>query len=381
MHILNDNDWRIDEDGFLRITCCILKTDVLEYLKSEVPAEAYGNDTIDDTVLYEFVDVKSIQPEILATLEGKPVLVGDHEWQTVDNVNQIGAIAGIAHVDGEALIADVLITDTDVIEKIKNHELIEISAGYDAELLQRTGVYKDHPYDVVQQPTCFNHILLLPSGMGRCGKDVKIINTRSGNGVSHMTKIIKIKNGKTFQFTNEEDVKVAEEMVEEVQSFNAEEVKSSLEELETVKAQLAELQAKKEELEAALQQAQNQLEEALSPEHQAELAEQAKQQNEDEDAVIEAEVNEAEQETAKAECANCKTYADRRSMLVKRVLNSKGVDCSAFNEQAFDGAFEALVATSKAKLAMNKQIMGGVKTENSLPITNNLDRILRPMSK
>ena len=189
-----------------------------------------------------------------------------------------------------------------------------------------------------------------------------------------MTKIIKIKNGKTFQFTNEDDFKVAEEMVEEVQSFNAEEVKSSLEELETVKAQLAELQA-------ALQQAQNQLEEALSPEHQAELAEQAKQQNEDEDAVIEAEVNEAEQEAAKAECANCKTYADRRSMLVKRVLNSKGVDCSAFNEQAFDGAFEALVATSKAKLAMNKQVMGGVKTENSLPINNNLDRILRPMSK
>lgn len=77
---------------------------------------------------------------------------------------------------------------------------------------------------------------------------------------------------------------------------------------------------------------------------------------------------------------NCKTYAERRALLVRKVLNSKGVKTDAFNDGAFDGAFEALVATSKAKLANKKAVMGGVSVQNSTP-TSNLDRILRPMGK
>ncbi len=387
MHItneINEQQWRVDEDGFLRITCCILKTDVLEYMKSEAPVIPTN---LDFKVLHEFVDVNNIDLDVLKTLEGKPVIVGEHEWQKVDNTTPIGSIAGTPTIkDGQELIVDVLITDTDTINKIKNKELVEISAGYDAELIEKEGIYFDKPYEFVQIPTNFNHILLLPSGRGRCGKDVKIINskyTNIGKGDSLMAYTIKIANGKSFQFTNEDDAKVAEEMVEETKAFNADEVKNAMDELTAVKEQLAELEAKKAELETALNDAKAQLEEALSPEHQAELAEEAKQQNEDEDAVIEAEVNEGEQEAVKAECQNSKTYSERRSLLVKHVLNSKGVNTDAFTSEAFDGAFEALVATAKAKIANAKQVMGGAKIENSSSnvAVNNLARILRPMSK
>lgn len=195
-----------------------------------------------------------------------------------------------------------------------------------------------------------------------------------------MANIVKLENGKKYRFNNEDDAAVAEEMASDVKSFNAEELQNAMNELTEVKNQVAELEKRKAELEAQLKEVAAQLEAALSPEHQAELAEEAKQQNEDEDAVIAAEVNEGEQEAVKAECQNSKTYADRRSLLVRKVLNSKGVKTDAFTAEAFDGAFEALVATAKAKIANAKQVMGGAKVANSAPVSN-LDRILRPMSK
>lgn len=389
IHITNqidDTKWRVDNDGFLRITCCILKTDVLEYLKSEVPSEMLTDNNDTNEVINEFIDVNNIDLDVLKSLEGKPVIVGEHEWQNVADNNPVGSIAGAPSIKGgQELLVDVLITDPEVIKQIESKELIEISAGYDAELNAKQGTYNGKDYSLVQVPTNFNHILLLPSGRGRCGQDVRIINTNTNIGkgrINPMGIVVKTQNGKTFQFENEGDASVAEEMANEVKEFNAEQLNDAMTELETLKQQMAELEAKKAELEQLLADAKAQLEQALSPEHQAELAEEAKQQNEDEDAVIAAEVNEGEQEAVKAECQNAKTYAERRTNLVKHVLNSKGVNCDNFTGEAFDGAFEALVATSKAKLASAKQVMGGAKVENSAPSTvNNLDRILRPMSK
>lgn len=373
------NKWRIDDDGFLRVTACILKDGVFDYTPEECPTVA----PLDDGRVPNKIIVDNLPEDVLKTVEGKPVIKGEHNWQTStdNNSNPVGSVAGVAVVENGNLIVDLLITDEATKQQILDGELTEISAGYDAGIKAEEGEFDGARYVCEQVPTKFNHILLLPDGCGRCGKEVRIINTKQKKAGETM-KTIKIKNGKTakeYRFENEADAETAEAMVDDQKAFNAEEIQNALTEMEEVKKQVEELTAKKAELEELIAGYKQQLEEALSPEHQAELAEQAKQQNEDEDAVIEAEVNEGEQEAVKTECQNSKTYADRRALLVRKVLNSKGVRTDRFTQEAFDGAFESLVATSKAKLANKKQVMGGVRALNTATTGNNLERILRPM--
>lgn len=368
------NKWRIDDDGFLRVTACILKDGVYDYTAEECPAVAPNEDgNVPNKII-----VDNLSDDVLKSIEGKPVIVGDHEWQTSTDNAPCGSVAGVATVKNGEIIVDLLITDETTKQDIIDGKLTEISAAYDAEVKGEQGLFDGVPFLCIQTPTKFNHILLLPDGGGRCGKEVRIINQKTKDGKE--MKTIKIKNGKSskeYRFENEADAETAEAMVDDQKAFNAEEVQNAMNEMEEVKKQVEELQAKKAELEELLQRYKEQLEEALSPEHQAELAEEAKQQNEDEDAVIEAEVNEAEQEATKQECQNAKTYAERRALIVRKVLNSKGVKTDKFTSEAFDGAFESLVATSKAKLANKKQVMGGARVANAA--TSNLERILRPM--
>lgn len=369
------NKWRIDDDGFLRVTACILKNGVFDYTAEECPAIQPN----EDGIVPNKIIVDNLPEAVLQSIEGKPVIVGDHEWQTSTVNDPCGSVAGKASVVNGEILVDLLITDEATKQDIIDGKLTEISAAYDAEVKWEQGLFDGVPFLCIQTPTKFNHILLLPDGCGRCGNEVRIINKKQKDG--GIMKTIKIKNGKSskeYRFENEADAETAEAMVDDQKAFNAEEIQNAMNDLGEVKKQVEELTSKKAELEELLETYKKQLEEALSPEHQAELAEEAKQQNEDEDAVIEAEVNEAEQEATKQECQNARTYAERRALIVRKVLNSKGVKTDKFTAEAFDGAFESLVATSKAKIANKKQVMGGARVANSAA-SSTLERILRPM--
>lgn len=376
MHITN-KEWRIDEDGFLRITCCILQTAVLDYAKSETG----GLIDIDSDTIHEFIDVNNISEEVLKTLEGKPVIVGEHVWQDIDHNEPVGSIAGTPTIDNDNLMVDVLITNPEVIAKIQSGELIEISAGYDANIILASGVYNNNEYDIIQEPTNFNHILLLPEGYGRCGSEVRIVNMKHTNNkhinnkheVQNM-KIIKVQN-KEYHFQNEDDSKVAEEMVEDSKALNAEELQNACDELTEVKNQLDELTSKKDELEKLLAEYKAKIEELMSPEHASELAEEAVQQNADEDAVLEnADVE--DKEGIKEQCKNAKTFAERRQIIVSNCMSNKYN--TNWSQDAVDGAFEALVMNSK----QIKKVMNSAESKaKEININNNLERMLRPLSK
>lgn len=380
MHITN-KEWRIDEDGFLRITCCILQTAVLDYAKSETG----GLIDIDGDTVHEFVDVNNISEEVLKTLEGKPVIVGEHVWQDIDHNEPVGSIAGTPTINDSNLMVDVLITNPDVIAKIQSGELIEISAGYDANIVVASGVYNNSEYDIIQEPTNFNHILLLPEGCGRCGSEVRIVNTKNINETSDINninntnevqsmKIIKVQN-KEYRFQNEDDSKVAEEMVEDTKALNAEELQNACDELTEVKNQLDELTSKKDELEKLLAEYKAKIEELMSPEHASELAEEAVQQNADEDAVLENSDVE-DKEGIKEQCKNAKTFAERRQIIVSNCMANKYN--TSWSQDAVDGAFEALVMNSKQV----KKVMNSAESKaKEININNNLERMLRPLSK
>ena len=372
---ISNKSWRIDDDGFLRVTACILQTDVLEYSEQECPFHLDGrrHKPGSNDVVYQYVNVDDISPEVLHSLEGKPVIIGEHSWQTIGKNTPIGSIAGSPTVENGQILVDVLVANPDVIAKIKHGDLVEISAGYDASIIEEPGEWNGKTYDVIQVPTNFNHILLLPEGCGRCGSDVKIINVKYNKDNEVSMKIIKLYN-KDYRFQNEDDSVVAEEMVEETKALNAEELQNACDELQEVKNQVEELTKKREELEALVEEYKKRIEELLSPEHTAELVQEAVEQNADEEAVLEdAELD--NEEDVKEQCKNSKTYADRRRVIVENCM--RGSDVTGWTQDAIDGAFEVLVnnAKNKAKKIMNSAVAS--KVDN---VKNNLDRMLRPLS-
>lgn len=372
------NGWRVDPDGFLRITACILKEGVYPYAKSEMQGvELLEADIVDEQgMVWQYIPASAFNDEALKTLEGKPVIVGSHDWQTAQDNKAVGSIAGSAkEVNGEVIV-DLLITDEDTIKRITNKELTEISAGYESDVAFEKGKFEDTEYVAIQTNLRFNHILLLPDGCGRCGHDVRILNkkhlTREGN---KMTIKLKMLNGddKEYSFTNAEDAKVAEEMAEDQKEFNADEVAKAMEEIKQLQAQKEELEAKYATVMQTLTEAQAQIAKLTSPEGQAELVNEALAQDENEDEILNSEFDPAERDEIKNRCNNAKTYADRRKELVMAVMNSKGKNVADWNQESIDGAFKALCAVAKVR---NSKAMGGVKVVNSAP-KDNLSRILR----
>ena len=183
---IEDGKWRIDEDGFLRVTACVLKPGVYDYGVDELPENARSRfcnakKVTQAVVADEFTD------EALASLEGKPVIMDartdDHDWRTTksDPALEVGSVAGKPRVapDG-SILADLLIKRKDAIDAIINDRRREISAAYDASLDDGAKMNADF----VQRHHRFNHVLLIPTGKGRCGPDVKILNRKGQESVT-----------------------------------------------------------------------------------------------------------------------------------------------------------------------------------------------------
>jgi len=121
----------------LRVTVRIAREGVYPYDRSE-----FGDDLNESLAGKQTIRLKisasEFTPESLATLEGKPVIIGtpgadsQHVWQDarITPENTVGSVAGTPRREGDDIIADFIITDADTIEKIKNGELCEVSAAY-----------------------------------------------------------------------------------------------------------------------------------------------------------------------------------------------------------------------------------------------------------
>lgn len=90
-------NWKVDEDGFLKIKAVILKQGVFDYLEKEFLPESGSN-----KIIPVFIPASEFTPEALESGEGKQVIVDNHDWQTVenalDNKMHVGDIAGVLEV-------------------------------------------------------------------------------------------------------------------------------------------------------------------------------------------------------------------------------------------------------------------------------------------
>ena len=187
-----------------------------------------------------------------------------------------------------------------------------------------------------------------------------------------------------FAFQNEDDAKEAERMSEETATFNAAELEDAMKIANEVKAQLDELQKKYDDAMATVEAQKAEIDKLMSAETQEAMAQEAAAQKEAEEAIINTCVENEVVEEAKREevcnrIANCKTFAERRRIVVQNALNIPDEQFSAWSQDSVDGAFEGLKATAKQsaerRLANSKSPMGGAKARVQNSALSSLDRI------
>jgi 8-oxo-dGTP pyrophosphatase MutT (NUDIX family) len=125
------------------------------------------------------------RPETIASFAGKSVTM-DHPPQQVtpDNhrVFNVGTVMHPRRGEGsqdDLMLADLLITDKDVIKAIRNKEIREVSSGYDSEY-QDLGGGRGRQYQIIG-----NHVALVDHG--RCGTRCSI-----GDTAAMMRKTLKL---------------------------------------------------------------------------------------------------------------------------------------------------------------------------------------------
>lgn len=375
-------NWRIDDDGILRITANVMKEGVFDYGPDDVPEDSPLRKL---EVVREFIPAIEFTAEALKSLEGKPLIIDAHEWRTAENTLEdgltVGNVAGTPLVKDEFkdkyICADFLIYAPEAIEKIQSGELIEVSAGYDCELVEESGDFAGAEFAARQENLRFNHVLLLPAGQGRLGADVRITNQKEEEEMSEKHKLtVKIANKqRTWKFNSEEDRQEAENMLGEQAAENEagiEEISNKCNQLEQANQ---ELQKENEMLKA-------QLEEVSSVENQEALAAELNSQEESIEEIVEAVLTEDEPvlnedvlEENKAQALNSirrgNSMAARRANTVAFVYQRRKIDLPKnWSQDAIDGAFAALALGAKGQ---NRQ-----RTKNQQRQNQDYSRFAQP---
>ena len=111
-------------------------------------------------------------PESLASYRGKPIIV-THSAGVVTNENPpeevIGTILSEGIPDGDDVRAEIIIHDTDAMER---SGMKELSLGYNLALDETPGEWNEQPYDAVQTEIRINHLALVKKA--RAGEEARL---------------------------------------------------------------------------------------------------------------------------------------------------------------------------------------------------------------
>ena len=164
-----------DDRGYLTTTAKLARIGAMQYLGEEIgktPNKVYD-------VYVEAEDLFS--PETIKSFENTPVTIEHPEEMFVDSSNwhelAVGHITNIRpDASNEYLLGDVVINSPKAIEVIRDGK-IEVSCGYDAELIDANGKIK-------KANIKGNHLAIVDEG--RCGDKCKL-----GDGKPTMKKTLK----------------------------------------------------------------------------------------------------------------------------------------------------------------------------------------------
>ena len=167
-----------DANGFLIIKDNpIAKAGVFDYLLSELKADINADDDRVVKVYRPFDELERIKD----SFANKPIKM-NHHWVGDETNTADGAIGSIIEADEKNgyLRADLIIYNPELIEKIENGELIELSPAYTGEEIDESGRFNGEAYEYKQKLGEVNHLAVVETG--RSGRDLKIYDSKSKLG-------------------------------------------------------------------------------------------------------------------------------------------------------------------------------------------------------
>jgi hypothetical protein len=164
----------ITPEGFLKAKAIITKVGVQVYRASDF------NLGLPNQLINVFRSPATVfNPETINSVKLKSITF-DHPMENVDANNykqyEIGKVGEtVEQIDNEHLGASIIINDAEIVRKILNKEIEELSLGYDASIIAETGVYNGQPYDYrFDGAMLINHLAIVEDA--RCGDSVKILD-------------------------------------------------------------------------------------------------------------------------------------------------------------------------------------------------------------
>jgi hypothetical protein len=157
--------------GGLRVPARVTRTGVLKYKRP------------DGTIRRELRHPDEVfNSDSLASLRSATVTDWAHHKGLLSVANWKDATLGHAEEgrqDGNFVVADLIVNDPTAIVEIENGRMHDISCGYKCRLDATPGVWNGEPYDVIQRRIRYNHVAVLPKGVGRAGTDVSLMRLDS----------------------------------------------------------------------------------------------------------------------------------------------------------------------------------------------------------
>jgi hypothetical protein len=149
--------------GFLRAPAFFTRTGVFTYRRQ------------DGSIVRELRHPDDVfHPDSIASLQMAP-LTDDHpeEMVTPENVKElsVGWIGEGVKQDGERLAGSAVVADARSIKRVQTGK-VELSCGYDAQMVKESGVYNGERYDERQTNIRYNHVAIV--SRGRAGRGIRL---------------------------------------------------------------------------------------------------------------------------------------------------------------------------------------------------------------
>jgi uncharacterized protein len=155
----------ITDEGYIKSRSIVTRTGVFLYKNADgtIRKELRHPDDV--------LDIDS-----LSTIKMIPVVNGHPKERlvTAENAKKlaVGYTGESVEVEQPYIIANLMITDKDAVDQIKEKKINELSLGYTTDLKEDGGVYFGEPYDFRQTNIRYNHLALVDQA--RAGPEARI---------------------------------------------------------------------------------------------------------------------------------------------------------------------------------------------------------------